>query len=97
MYEKSATKGSADAQFRIGVLYVFGKGVRQDYAKANQWFEKAANQGHADAQVFLGAAYLEGRGVRQNRSTAKEWFGRACDKGDQMGCNEYRKLNEQGY
>ncbi len=29
--------------------------------------------------------------------TAKEWFGKACDNGAQMGCDRYKRLNEQGY
>ena len=41
--------------------------------------------------------YEEGWGVRQNKADAKEWYGKACDNGDQLGCNYYRKLNEQGY
>ncbi len=28
---------------------------------------------------------------------SKEYYGKACDLGDQKGCDEYRKLNEQGY
>lgn len=35
--------------------------------------------------------------VRQDKRQAKEWFGKACDNGHQAGCEEYRKLNEEGY
>ena len=96
-YEKAAAQGDADAQFNLGVMYRQGKGVRQDYVKARKWYEKAAAQGDADAQNNLGALYHNGQGVRQNKRTAKEWFGKACDNGAQMGCDNYRKLNEMGF
>lgn len=34
-----------------------------------------------------------GYGVRQNKEIAKEWFGKCCDNGNQTGCEEYSKLN----
>ena len=96
-YEKAAVQGNAEAQFNLGLMYRKGEGVRQDYVKARQWYEKAAKQGHAQAQNNLGFMYDHGKGVRQNKRTAKEWFGKACDNGDQMGCDNYRKLNERGF
>ena len=46
---------------------------------------------------MLGFSYKYGQGVRQNFSTAKEYYGKACDLGLQLGCDDYRKLNEKGY
>lgn len=57
----------------------------------------AAQQGDAEAQNSLGVMYAKGQGVRQDKRIAKEWFGKACDAGLQAGCENYRKLNEQGY
>lgn len=34
-----------EAQFRLGVSYDAGKGVRQDYCEATKWYSKAAEQG----------------------------------------------------
>jgi uncharacterized protein len=45
----------------------------------------------------LGAMYEDGVSVRQDYKKAKEWFGKACDNGFQIGCDEYKKLNQQGY
>ena len=41
--------------------------------------------------------YGNGEGVRQDYKKAKEWFGKACDNGSQVGCDEYKKLNEKGH
>ena len=41
--------------------------------------------------------YEYGFGVKQNKQVAKKWYGEACDGGDQGGCDNYKKLNQQGY
>ncbi|WP_206442816.1 tetratricopeptide repeat protein [Aliarcobacter cryaerophilus] len=78
-------------------MYDSGRGVKQDYIKAKELYEKAANQGNTKAQFNLGGMYYDGHGVRQNKKIAKEWFGKACDGGDQIGCDNYKILNQQGY
>ena len=77
----------------LGILYNQGRGVRQDYHKAREWYEKAAAQGFATAQLNLGTLYNHGRGVRKNLATAKDWFGKACDNSNQTGCDYYARLN----
>ena len=94
---KSAEKGDANAQYNIGLFYNNGKGVKQDYFKAFEWFMKAAKQGYFKAQYYVGVYYNNGKGVRQDKSMAKKWFGKACDNRSQMGCDNLKTLNEQGY
>lgn len=96
-FQKPANQGYADAQNNLGIMYADGKGVNQDYNQAFNWFQKSANQDYAEAQYNLGLMYENGQGVRQNKVTAKELFGRACAKGNQLGCDNYRILNQQGY
>lgn len=79
--EKSAEEGDANAQFGLGVLYLNGDGVRQDYVKAREWFEQAAAQGNAYAQVSLGGLYHKGQGVRQDYVKAREWYEQAAAQG----------------
>jgi TPR repeat protein len=50
---RKADQGDAEAQFDLGLSYVLGWGVPQDYAIAGQWHEKAAAQGYARAMSFL--------------------------------------------
>ena len=54
---------------------------------------KEAKQGNPVAQFRLGLLYKDGEGVRQDYAEAKEWFGKSCDNGFQMGCEQYRELN----
>uniref|UniRef100_UPI0033282F90 tetratricopeptide repeat protein n=1 Tax=Psychrobacter sp. CAL346-MNA-CIBAN-0220 TaxID=3140457 RepID=UPI0033282F90 len=77
----------------LGLMYFQGLGVRQEYAKAVEWFEKAGNQGNVEAQYNLGVMYANGIGVHQDENLAVELFQNACDKGLQKGCDGYRLLN----
>lgn len=84
----------------LGTLYEEGKGVRQSYKKARELYLQACTKpdfGDSLACYGLGILYSEGKGLRQNKTTAKEYFGKACDMEVQAGCDEYRRLNEQGY
>lgn len=39
---KAADQGDASAQYNLGVMYVNGEGVTQDYKQAAKWYRKAA-------------------------------------------------------
>src|SRR5437762_12470294 len=61
-----ATRGDAEAQYGIGVLYDNGEGVPQDFTAAALWYGRAAEQDHHRAQNNLGILYENGRGVDQD-------------------------------
>lgn len=42
--EKEAKEGKPEAQYNLGAMYYNGDGVKQDYAKAAQWYAKAGKQ-----------------------------------------------------
>lgn len=90
---RQAQNGDTEAQVDLAYEYY----EQGNHAKAFEWYTKAANQGDADAQYTLGLMYEEGKGVRQNKSTAKRYFRQVCDQGLRVACNNYRKLNQQGY
>jgi len=69
-----AEQGDANAQYNLGVMYDFGKGIPQDFAAARQWYEKAAAQGHAGAQNSLGGLYEFGHGVKRDDVRAYMWY-----------------------
>ena len=56
----AAEKGHKKAQYRLGFCYDKGKGVKEDDAKAFQWYSKSAAQGYAKAQYQLGQCYKNG-------------------------------------
>ena len=95
--EKAADQGDASAQYNLGLMYYHGEGVKQDYLKAKELWEKAAVKGNAEAKNNIGVLYKQGNGVKQDYKKAKEWYGKACDGGHQLGCDNYKRLNQQGY
>ena len=50
-----AEGGDAFSEYLLGLMYVKGEGVPQDFKQAEYWFFLAAEQGHAEAQENLGA------------------------------------------
>jgi len=81
-YRPLAERGNAEAQYRIGRMYEFGKGYPQDKAQGIAWIRKAAAQNHADAQQELGFIYATGDGVKQDDVQAVAWFRKAAARGD---------------
>ena len=81
-YQKATALGDSDAQFNLGLEYVNGNGIPQDYIKAAECFQKAAVQGNNIAQSNLGAMYYKGLGISQNYSKAAEWFQKAAMLGN---------------
>jgi TPR repeat protein len=63
-------------------MYANGKGVKQDYKKAVEWYQKTADQGYVTAQYNLGLMYENGKGVKQDYKKAVEWYQKAADQGD---------------
>ena len=77
-----AHNGDARAQFNVGLLYLNGEGVPQDYKEARFWIEKAARRGLADAQTSLGALYRDGLGTSADLTQAMQWFEKAAQQGN---------------
>jgi hypothetical protein len=50
---KAAEQGDAEAQYKLGLLYMEGKGVPCDYSKANELINKAAAQNYVEAKNYL--------------------------------------------
>jgi len=92
----AALKGHPLAQHRLGVMYVFGQGVPQNYATATRWFRKAAAQGQGESQFSLGLRYLLGQSVAQDDTEAARWFKLAADQGVGMAASMLAELYAKG-
>ncbi len=76
-----AQHGDADAQFKVGYMYLHGRGVDRDFDSALRWLTLAADQGHAEAQYNLALNYEGGRGVAQDVVEAHKWASLAASQG----------------
>ncbi len=79
VWQVQAEKGSADAQYNIGILYDLGRGVEQDKAKAVRWYRQAAIRGLAAAQFNLALMLMNGEGVDRAPIRAHMLFDLAAD------------------
>ena len=66
----------------IGVLYVEGWGVAQDYAAAQSYFRQALALGAPGAGYNLGHMYQQGEGVAADAREAAKWYRRGAELGD---------------
>jgi len=64
----------ADAQERLGDLYITGRAVPLNFSMAWQWYKRAALQGRASAQYKVGYLYQHGIGVVRYIDKATEWY-----------------------
>jgi hypothetical protein len=83
-----AENGDSRAQFRIGVMYRYGRSVTQNADLSEKWFTEAlpsilnlAQRGSAWAQTDLGTAYEIGISLNQNYERAAYWYRQAAEQG----------------
>lgn len=69
-FEKLASEGDARAMTELGLRYHEGRGVKQDYALAYDWYMKAIEKGDGDAFNNLGVLHRDGLGVPKNQKAA---------------------------
>ena len=91
-----AERGHAEAQYGVGRLYYYGRGVDQDFAEAARWYLAAAEQGHARSQTNLGILFEEGRGVPADAERAAEWYAKAAAQGRAVARNHLARMYEEG-
>ena len=72
----SIAKTSEDglSQYYLGVMYLKGQGVEQNYEEAGKWFREASERGVPQAQYKLANLYTEGQGVPQDYEFAYIWY-----------------------
>ena len=74
MIPQAAQQNNAEAQNKLGILYLKGQGLAQDDVQASTWFSKAAELGDADAQANLAALYQAARGVPRDLIQSYKWY-----------------------
>lgn len=67
-------RGDASAQFMIGAMYFYGRGLDRDDGSAAIMFYKAANQGNPEGQLAFGSLLLYGVGLRQDIVKSYMWL-----------------------
>lgn len=83
LFKQAGEKGHAESLYYIGIMYYYGKGVRdpKDHSTSTKWFKQAAEKGNALAQCMLSTAYNEGYGVPIDKLEGFKWLEKAAEQG----------------
>lgn len=75
-FMNSAVQGNAEAQEKLGGIYLEAK----KYSQARQWLNLSALQGRRHAQLLMGQLYFSGQGVGKDSVTAVKWWRMAAER-----------------
>ena len=94
-FHAAAQAGNAEAQMRLGALYLEGgPDLPPDYESARLWSLRAAAQGNGGALLTLGILYRKGLGVQADKELALDYF-RKAEKAGQFKAPRYIGLYYQ--
>ena len=77
-----AIEGEVNSLLALGLIYMNGLGVPQDYKESFNWFRLVADMGNEFGQYFVGVYYAQGLGVPQDNKEAVKWLKLAANQGD---------------
>jgi uncharacterized protein len=69
-----AHRGDIAAEAQLGILYLTGHDLPQNYYEAAKWLYRAAIRGHGGAQYALGMLYNKGEGVKRDYVLSYMWL-----------------------
>jgi|GEM_PF-1121090 len=81
-WQPLAIKGNPVAQNNLGILYLDGKGVKQDTSEAVRYLSLSAASGSSLGQNNLGGLYREGKGLPRDYPKAAQWFTASAAQGN---------------
>lgn len=88
-------------QYYLGVMYMKGQGVEQDYEEASKWLRKASENRLPNAQYKLANLYAQGKGVPKDYEFAYIWYSVGASHNHQLSMNALDKaksnLSEEEY
>ncbi|MDV4166560.1 tetratricopeptide repeat protein [Rhodovulum sp. FJ3] len=76
-----AEAGDAEAQFRLGNMHFYGRGVPKDVGKAAEWWKLSAERENPKAWLRLAKLYYDGDGVKKDVFEAFELARKAAREG----------------
>ena len=100
-YEKGIETGDLTSSYYLGMLYLQGLGVEQDYEKAAELFASIAGSdnksatGVVDAGYELAVLYEKGLGVEQDTQKAVELYSVAGENGYEEADEALNRLNAE--
>lgn len=90
-FEKGVKADHGGCCLMLGLIYLYGQGVRQDGKKGVQLLEEAASSGSSEAMMCLFSVYrghIPGIKVKKNAAKAVSWLKEAADAGNMYAKEE---------
>jgi len=96
-YAIAAKGGDAEAAYYLGVMYLYGRGMKQDFKRGVPLIRTAADAGYGPAMNMLGKLFTHGQGVERDYRLAVAWFDRTVKSSndDSPICTEARKSRDE--
>ncbi|PKY39856.1 kinase-like protein [Rhizophagus irregularis] len=95
-HQIEAGDGNKTSQYKMGVCYEIGDGVKKDEVKAFEWYKKSAEQGYSDAQNDLGCCYEDSIGTKKNLVKAVYWYQKAAENGNEVAQHNLGRCYKYG-
>jgi TPR repeat protein len=91
IWRAMAEQGDAEAQFRLGYMYIRGQGISKDLDKGMELIFEAADRGGVSAMTFVASALSA-----KDPEKAEKWWRKAADLGDALAQLNLGMYFEQG-
>jgi uncharacterized protein len=72
-----AEQGDAQAQFKLGTIYDYGRGVSPDYQQAYKWYKLSADKGNGFSIYGLAWLHRNGQRVKKKQNKSNDLFKKA--------------------
>ncbi len=93
LFKPLAEAGNPTAQCQLGLMYIAGRGVPNDYEEGRFWLQQASRQGSSLAQLNLGNVYTRGLGVPRDLVEAAAWFSLSAINGELVANQNLAKVH----
>lgn len=80
-FRDAAELGHARAAYELGLAYMEGDGVREDFELSATWINRAADLGDPGAEFLVGSSLYGGIGVEQDIARGLTFLQRAANQG----------------
>lgn len=93
---RAAEGGDPDAQYQLGLIYLYGNDAPKDAAKAFDWLSRAAAQNVVPAKRELGIMLASGEGTEKDVDRAVQMLSDAADDLDPGALYHLGLMYEEG-
>ena len=91
-YRRASHAGDLEALTNLGIMYLNGDGVAQNFVEAVSAFRSAAQQQYPTGYFLMGHVYHNGLGVDQDLNQATTWYQRAAEEGHEQAQQRLQDL-----